>query len=80
MEVDETVMWTCRALRGDRTGFIVANEREAAKKHRRVGIYPADVRPSQPTISLPAKNWLISCAAVSAASEPCTEFSPIDFA
>jgi hypothetical protein len=34
----------------------------------------------QPTISLPAKNWVISVPAVAGASEPCTEFSPIDFA
>ena len=34
----------------------------------------------QPTISLPEKNCAISIAAVSGASEPCTEFSPIDFA
>src|SRR3954449_3436680 len=34
----------------------------------------------QPTISLPEKNWAISFAAVSGASEPCTEFSPIDLA
>src|ERR1700730_5603097 len=34
----------------------------------------------QPTISLPEKNCAISIAAVSAASEPCTEFSPIEFA
>src|SRR5438132_13628521 len=34
----------------------------------------------QPTISLPEKNWAISIAAVSGASDPCTEFSPIDFA
>lgn len=32
----------------------------------------------QPTISLPEKNCAISLAAVSAASEPCTEFSPIE--
>ena len=37
-------------------------------------------RGDQPTISLPAKNWAISFAAVSGASEPCTEFSPIDLA
>ena len=36
--------------------------------------------PRQPTISLPEKNCAISFAAVSAASEPCTEFSPIDLA
>src|SRR5438045_2428201 len=35
---------------------------------------------NQPTISLPAKNCMISFAAVSGASEPCTEFSPIDLA
>ena len=35
---------------------------------------------NQPTISLPEKNCAISIAAVSGASEPCTEFSPIDFA
>src|SRR5204862_123710 len=34
----------------------------------------------QPTISLPEKNCAISIAAVSGASEPWTEFSPIDFA
>src|SRR5579872_2959221 len=34
----------------------------------------------QPTISLPEKNWAISTAAVSKASDPCTEFSPIDLA
>src|SRR6516164_7300472 len=34
----------------------------------------------QPTISLPAKNCAISVTAVSGASEPCTEFSPIDLA
>src|SRR5258708_30503043 len=34
----------------------------------------------QPTISLPEKNCPISCAAVAAASEPWTEFSPIDLA
>src|SRR6476661_8778013 len=34
----------------------------------------------QPTISLPEKNCAISIAAVSVASEPCTEFSPMDFA
>ena len=34
----------------------------------------------QPTISLPEKNCAISIAAVSGASEPCAEFSPIDFA
>ena len=34
----------------------------------------------QPTISLPEKNCAISLAAVSGASEPCTEFSPIDLA
>jgi hypothetical protein len=39
-----------------------------------------DVDLRQPTISLPAKNWVISTPAVAAASEPCTEFSPIDFA
>src|SRR5262249_51546410 len=39
----------------------------------------ADLLP-HPTISLPEKNWAISCAAVSGASEPCTEFSPIDLA
>src|SRR6266566_4645021 len=33
-----------------------------------------------PTISLPEKNCAISCCAVSGASEPCTEFSPTDFA
>lgn len=33
-----------------------------------------------PTISLPEKNWAISFAAVSGASEPWTEFSPIDLA
>ncbi len=36
--------------------------------------------PNQPTISLPEKNCTISIAAVSVASEPCTEFSPIDLA
>src|SRR5262249_38736803 len=35
---------------------------------------------SHPTISLPEKNCAISCCAVSGASEPCTEFSPTDFA
>src|SRR5215472_17454894 len=34
----------------------------------------------QPTISLPAKNCAISLTAVSGASEPCTEFSPIELA
>ena len=34
----------------------------------------------QPTISLPAKNCAISTRAVSGASEPCTEFSPIESA
>lgn len=34
----------------------------------------------QPTISLPEKNCAISVSAVVAASEPCTEFSPIDLA
>jgi hypothetical protein len=33
-----------------------------------------------PTISPPGKNCAISIAAVSGASEPCTEFSPIDSA
>src|SRR4029079_4708930 len=37
-------------------------------------------RRDQPTTSLPEKNWAISWAAVSGASEPCTEFSPIDLA
>ena len=32
----------------------------------------------QPTISLPAKNCAISFSAVATASEPCTEFSPIE--
>ena len=34
----------------------------------------------QPTISPSGKNWAISTLAVSAASDPCTEFSPIDLA
>src|SRR5215471_13747418 len=33
-----------------------------------------------PTISLPEKNCPISTAAVAGASDPCTEFSPIDLA
>ena len=37
-------------------------------------------RCSYPTISFPEKNWAISLAAVSGASDPWTEFSPIDFA
>ena len=34
-------------------------------------------RKRQPTISLPENHWAISIAAVSGASEPCTEFSPM---
>ena len=41
---------------------------------------PRDRAKLQPTISLPAKNCAISFCAVSAASEPCTEFSLIDLA
>ncbi len=33
---------------------------------------------SQPTISLPEKNWAISIRALSMLSEPWTEFSPMD--
>ena len=36
----------------------------------------AIIETTQPTISLPEKNWAISIAAVSAASDPWTEFSP----
>src|SRR6185436_544193 len=43
-------------------------------------LLPAAFPIDQPTISLPEKNCAISIAAVSGASEPCTEFSPIDFA
>src|SRR3954467_7985763 len=43
-------------------------------------LLPAAFPIDQPTISLPEKNCAISIAAVSVASEPCTEFSPIDFA
>ena len=52
----------------------------------RTGTRFAGTRPNSragvdyPTISLPEKNCAISTAAVSAASEPCTEFSPIDCA
>src|SRR6185503_3833555 len=54
---------------------------------RRLGRYPSGATqcrrvepPVQPTISLPEKNCAISSAAVAGASDPCTEFSPIDFA
>jgi len=40
----------------------------------------SQIAANQPTISLPEKNWAISTAAVSGASDPCTEFSPIDLA
>lgn len=47
-------------------------------RHRACSPDAADV--DQPTISLPEKNCAISIAAVSAASEPWTVFSPIDLA
>src|SRR5262249_8183400 len=47
---------------------------------RRTKICGQESHPKKPqrTISLPAKNCAISLTAVSGASEPCTEFSPIE--
>ena len=60
------------------------SQRRLAPKPRWRGLAAAPRRSGasghQPTISLPAKNCAISTAAVSGASEPCTEFSPIESA
>src|SRR3954469_11123805 len=62
----------------DRSGIEDLPEPVHTTSFRRVSL---PYRPTdQPTISLPEKNCAISIAAVSGASEPCAEFSPIDFA
>src|SRR5258707_829001 len=60
-------------------GFPVRAAADRATLARFGGVWPAAAgRSAHPTISLPEKNCAISFSAVSGASEPCTEFSPID--